>query len=639
MLKNFRISTKILIPAIMMIFISNIIMTYISMNKMEQLSITNTKNSLGMLTDSVFLTLRNAMNSGEPGIIKKAEEDSRDTIKGLKNLSVKKSKETIELYSPNEKFTTDKDVIDVFSSKSQKMIDINENERLLRILKPMIATDECMMCHSTQKVGDVIGVIDLTFSLKDAEELINSTIYELSITSIIVIILISLMIFYITKKATNPISDFQKGLTGFFNYISHKTNNIEPLKVHSMDEIGEMVLEVNKNIKETLEGFEQDKEAIKQSTIICEKASCGQLNVKIDVVAINPEINNLIHIVNNMIGSMRSNVSRVLTVLEAFSNDNYVAKAKMRGDTTAELKELFDRVNMLGDTLIKLSSQNLKNGLALQQGSQTLASNVEKLNLSSKDQAVSLLHLSSLIDDISKSISHATSNAVNMSNLANNVTESSNVGLKLANDTTLSMDEINQKIILISEAISSIEQIAFQTNILSLNAAVEAATAGEAGKGFAVVAAEVRNLASRSTEVAKEIRTLVESATLTANNGKDIANNMIEGYNKLNENISSTINIIDEVLSDNKEQQSKITIINDSIFHIDGQTQENVKIATETNIVAQQTNDIAGLIVEDASGKKFEGKDDIKIRKNIVDPNYSGPERRRIERLMKDGQL
>ena len=639
MLKNFRISTKILIPAIMMIFISNIIMTYISMNKMEQLSITNTKNSLGMLTDSVFLTLRNAMNSGEPEIIKKAEEDSRDTIKGLKNLSVRKSKETIELYSPSEKFTTDKDVIDVFSSKSQKMIDINENERLLRILKPMIATDECMMCHSTQKVGDVIGVIDLTFSLKDAEKLINVTMYELLITSIIVIVLISLMIFYTTKKATNPISDFQKGLTGFFDYISHKTNSVEPLKVHSMDEIGEMVLEVNKNIKETLEGFEQDKEAIKQSTIICEKASCGQLNVKIDVVAINPEINNLIHIVNNMIGSMRSNVSRVLTVLEAFSNDNYVAKAKMRGDTTAELKELFDRVNMLGDTLIKLSSQNLKNGLALQQGSQTLASNVEKLNLSSKDQAVSLLHLSSLIDDISKSISHATSNAVNMSNLANNVTESSNIGLKLANDTTLSMDEINQKIILISEAISSIEQIAFQTNILSLNAAVEAATAGEAGQGFAVVAAEVRNLASRSTEVAKEIRTLVESATLTANNGKDIANNMIEGYNKLNEDISSTINIIDEVLSDNKEQESKITIINDSILHIDGQTQENVKSATETNIVAQQTNDIAGLIVEDASGKKFEGKDDIKIRKNIVDPNYSGTERRRIERLMKDGQL
>ena len=216
-----------------------------------------------------------------------------------------------------------------------------------------------------------------------------------------------------------------------------------------------------------------------------------------------------------------------------------------------------------------------------------------------------------------------------MASLANNVTKSSNVGLKLANDTTLSMDEINRKIILISEAISSIEQIAFQTNILSLNAAVEAATAGEAGKGFAVVAAEVRNLASRSADVAKEIRTLVESATITADVGKDMANNMIDGYHKLNEDINSTINIIEEVLNDSKEQQLKISIINESISQIDVKTQDNVKIATETNIVAQQTNDIAGLIVEDASGKRFEGKNDIKIRKNIIDPNYTGEERRR----------
>ena len=82
------------------------------------------------------------------------------------------------------------------------------------------------------------------------------------------------------------------------------------------------------------------------------------------------------------------------------------------------------------------------------------------------------------------------------------------------------MDEINETVININEAISVIDQIAFQTNILSLNAAVEAATAGEAGKGFAVVAQEVRNLASRSAEAAKEIKDLVENATVRANNGK-----------------------------------------------------------------------------------------------------------------------
>ncbi|WP_226809460.1 methyl-accepting chemotaxis protein, partial [Aliarcobacter butzleri] len=74
----------------------------------------------------------------------------------------------------------------------------------------------------------------------------------------------------------------------------------------------------------------------------------------------------------------------------------------------------------------------------------------------------------------------------------------------------------------INEAIGVIDNIAFQTNILSLNAAVEAATAGEAGKGFAVVAQEVRNLASRSAEAAHEIKAIVENATIKANEGKNI---------------------------------------------------------------------------------------------------------------------
>merc|ERR1711991_1111997 len=199
--------------------------------------------------------------------------------------------------------------------------------------------------------------------------------------------------------------------------------------------------------------------------------------------------------------------------------------------------------------------------------------------------------------------------------LGQTVKSAVHTGQNLATKTASSMDEINTEVNAINEAITVIDQIAFQTNILSLNAAVEAATAGEAGKGFAVVAGEVRNLASRSAEAAKEIKNLVESAATQADSGRNIANDMINGYEKLNENISKTTQLIESVAHDSAVQKEKIEQINETISKIDNATQENAKVACETDIVAQQASDIAQTIVEDAGGKKFDGKNDIKIRK------------------------
>ena len=206
---------------------------------------------------------------------------------------------------------------------------------------------------------------------------------------------------------------------------------------------------------------------------------------------------------------------------------------------------------------------------------------------------------------------------------------------RLANDTVSAMDQINEKVTAINEAIDIIDQISFQTNILSLNAAVEAATAGEAGKGFAVVAQEVRNLAARSAEAANEIKSLVEAATDKSHSGKTIADNMIEGYNQLSENISSTTELIEVVANDSKTQEGHIQEINYSIDNINNKTAQSDEVIKETNIVAQQAADIAHKIVLAAQGKEFDGKDDVKVRKNIIDPNYKGVERRKVESQMK----
>ena len=177
-----------------------------------------------------------------------------------------------------------------------------------------------------------------------------------------------------------------------------------------------------------------------------------------------------------------------------------------------------------------------------------------------------------------------------MSALSFNVTKSVKEGEELANQTTTAMDEINTQVNLVNEAISVIDNIAFQTNILSLNAAVEAATAGEAGKGFAVVAQEVRNLASRSAEAAKEIKDIVELATKKANEGKEIANSMLEGYKDLNSNVSQTVTLISDIEMASKEQLLGIEQINDAVNNLDAQTQQNAMVSNQINDLSRETS-------------------------------------------------
>jgi methyl-accepting chemotaxis protein len=176
---------------------------------------------------------------------------------------------------------------------------------------------------------------------------------------------------------------------------------------------------------------------------------------------------------------------------------------------------------------------------------------------------------------------------------AQNVTKSNNLGKELAYETSKSMEDINVQVNAITDAISIIDQIAFQTNILSLNAAVEAATAGEAGKGFAVVAAEVRNLASRSAEAANEIKSIVENATKKAQDGKAITNRMIDGYNELNESILATTKLIHDVTNASKEQESAIGQITTTINSLDHSTQQNASLATTISDMAAKTSDLA----------------------------------------------
>ena len=306
-----------------------------------------------------------------------------------------------------------------------------------------------------------------------------------------------------------------------------------------------------------------------------------------------------------MLDSLEKDMGSINSVLTKYADDDFREIISINPRTKDDMLTLMSRINMLGDSLSKSAKANLNNGKHLEESSSTMSDSVNNLANKANQQAASLEETAAAVEEITSITRNNANNASQMSQLGSKVNKAVYDGMVLANQTSKAMDSINEQVSAINEAITVIDQISFQTNILSLNAAVEAATAGEAGKGFAVVAQEVRNLASRSAEAAKEIKTLVENAATKANEGKKVSDEMIQGYETLNTNTSETIHLIEDVSAASKEQMTGIEQINDSVTMLDRVTQEN---AHESDAVAQIAHDVSKLaneLVSDASSKKF----------------------------------
>jgi methyl-accepting chemotaxis protein len=445
---------------------------------------------------------------------------------------------------------------------------------------------------------------------EDATALLNKILIVLALLSMAIFITISL---YIANVVVASLNNFKKGLLSFFGYINRQSSEIHLLDESAKDEFGEMSKVVNSNIIKTKAGIEEDRKLIDETIAVLSEFESGDLCQRLNLEVSNPALMQLKDVLNKMADNLEHNIDNILTILEEYSNYNYLNKIP-----TINLKEhllkLSNGVNELGHSITQMLTENKSNGLTLDESSDTLLRNVDKLNASSNEAASSLEETAAALEEITSNIRHNTQSIAKMAEFSSSVTASANQGENLANQTNISMDEINAQVTAINEAITVIDQIAFQTNILSLNAAVEAATAGEAGKGFAVVAQEVRNLAARSAEAAKEIKSLVENATQKANDGKNIAGNMIEGYKQLNENIGKTIGLISDIESASKEQLLGIEQINDAVTQLDQQTQQNAMVASQTHDIAVLTDEIAKLIVEDANKKEFIGKDEVKAK-------------------------
>ena len=436
---------------------------------------------------------------------------------------------------------------------------------------------------------------------------IDNTLNTLYLLIVVALILSILIITAVINSIKQPLQQFQSGLFEFFKYMNKESSDAKLIQLKTNDEFGQMAKAVNSSITAIKDGIESDRVLVNNTIKCASEAKKGFLNARIEGQTSNPSLNELKDVINEMLCAVEENIKNAMSVLSQYSNYNYTPKvnsANLEGD----IKALCDDVNSLGSAITSMLVDNKKTGLVLSSSAQNLSRNVDSLTSAANNQAASLEETAAAIEQITANMQNSSQNIVKMTSYANEVSSSVSIGQELASKTASSMDEINEQTQAIADSITVIDQIAFQTNILSLNAAVEAATAGEAGKGFAVVAGEVRNLAARSAEAASEIKNLVENATAKANDGKSISNEMISGYEKLNESIHSTLDLINGVSDSSKEQFSAMEQINDTVNRLDRVTQENASAASEANKVATEVNGIAEQVVQQADEKEFEGK-------------------------------
>ena len=266
------------------------------------------------------------------------------------------------------------------------------------------------------------------------------------------------------------------------------------------------------------------------------------------------------------------------------------------GNLTIELKSLSDN-DVMGNSLSKMVtnlnrmfSEILTSSNQVSVGSKQVADGAQSLAQGSTQQAASIQQLSSSISEISNKTKANAEMATRAANLAETIKGNAETGSSQMEEMIGAVGEINDASQSISKVIKTIDDIAFQTNILALNAAVEAARAGQHGKGFAVVAEEVRNLAAKSAEAAKETGVLIENSIEKANLGVRIAGETASSLAEIVSGINESDILISEIAKSSEEQALGINQINIGIDQVAQVVQQNSATAEESAAASEEMN-------------------------------------------------
>ncbi len=341
---------------------------------------------------------------------------------------------------------------------------------------------------------------------------------------------------------------------------------------------------------------------------LVEHAAQGETSQRMSLEGAQGDLKRLAENINLSMAAFDEALSETVAVADRLGSGDLTVK--VNGNYLGILGKMKDSINATQNKLSEIVSEVREIAVAVKSGSTEVSTGSNDLASRTSQQAASLEETAASMEEIAGTVNMSSDSAALASKIAEESVLRVTEGADVISRAVKAMDGINDSSDKISEIIALIDGIAFQTNLLALNAAVEAARAGEHGRGFAVVAGEVRGLAQRSADAAKDIKGLIEDSTSRIEEGSQLVIQSGGSLDAVQESIKKMNDIAAEIAAVAKEQNQGIDQVNLAVSQLDSVTQENAALVEETAASSQhlshQADQLADMVAFFKVGKQHQ---------------------------------